>query len=478
MPIERFIDWMNVQPVIVLLMAIAAIVLFGASLTKSPAQSAAFWPWVKRIIEASVGAVLFLGLLWAFRTILNSNMATFYSTHGSLSNLSRQSAWSIWGRPHMQTELSVTHYIEKMVQEEIPQADPTKPPLYKDKLVREELPQNSIIGFSGQVTLTLSEREKGYAFYSGYLIAARFEYTLVNASELETEADFVFPLSPNQTLHENFRIWMDEQDLSQQLHFSGDMVRWVSKMQPHQQSTIVVSYASRGMDTFTYQISNQREIKNFVLVVTVDRLPVSLLNYPDGALTPTEIRPTDNRAGSILTWKLDKAITVAGMGVALLAPEQPGAKVLQVLVNSSYALTLLIAVLCLTLLICGEKVNFLDLVLLSGVYSVYYMIMAAISDYFFGFWGALGVGAALTLGLTFLLFRKASTRLLRGLIYGLVVFFTLVYPLAGLLPEVVQRNAFESLVQVGLIVYLFGLALYTQVTRRRPAAPETTPTAG
>ena len=278
MPLDRLIDWMTVEPVIGLLMAVTALVLFGASLTKSRDSSNAFWPWLRKAIEASIGAILFLGLLWAFRSILNSNNSTFNTTHGSLSDISRQSAQSIWGRPHVQRELSVTHYIEKVVQEEIPREDPTKPPLYRDITVREQVPQNSILSFLGQVDMTLSEREKGYALYSGYQINTRFEYEIVNDSDLETEAEFAFPLSPGQTLHENFRILVEEQDISPQLRFSTDLVQWVSKMTPHQKAKIVITYSSRGMDTFYYQVPIQREIKNFVLVLTVDRLPVSLLN--------------------------------------------------------------------------------------------------------------------------------------------------------------------------------------------------------
>lgn len=473
MSLDRFIDWMTVEPVIGLLMAITALVLFGASFVQSKESSPTFWLWLKKVIEASVGAILFLGLLWAFRSILNNNNSTFYSTHGSLSDASRQSAQSIWGRPHIQRELSINHYIEKVVQEEIPRDDPTKPPLYKDTTVREQVPQNSILSFLGQVDLTLSEREKGYALYSGYLINARFEYEIANDSDLETEAEFAFPLSPGQTLHENFKILVDDQDISPQLRFSTDLVQWVSKMKPHQEAKIVITYSSRGMETFYYQIPSQREIKNFILVVMIDRLPVSLLNYPEGVLTPTEIKPTDNQEGSILTWKLDKAITVAGMGVALLQPEQPGAQVLRVLLNSPYALTLLGAMLSLTLLIRREAINFLDLALLSGAYCVQFLIMAAVSDLFFGFWGSLILGAFLTGLLTFLLFRNHPSKLLRVLVYALVGFFTVVYPLSGLFTQVTQRNSFDSLVQVGLIVYLFGLSLYTQLEKKRLDKPST-----
>jgi len=85
MPLDRLIDWMTVEPVIGLLMAVTALVLFGASLTKSRDSSNGFWPWLRKTIEASIGAILFLGLLWAFRSILNSNNSTFNTTHGGVN---------------------------------------------------------------------------------------------------------------------------------------------------------------------------------------------------------------------------------------------------------------------------------------------------------------------------------------------------------------------------------------------------------
>jgi hypothetical protein len=461
--LDRIIGWLTIEPTVSLLMIITAVVLFATAFSRS--QDTALWPWVRRIIEASVGAVLFLGLLWAFRSILNTNNSSFYSTHGSLSDVSLVSAQSIWGKPHVQLELGYTHFANVIVQRQLPREDPTKPALYEDVLERQFVPQNSVIGFRGIVDLTLSEREKGYALYNGYLINARFEYDLVNDSAKETECEFDFALSPGQTLYENFSITVDGEDVSSQLRFAPNLVEWTSYFAPGQQRKVVVSYQSRGMETFYYQIPSQREIKDFALGLTIDRLPISLLNYPDGTLTPTRVEATADGNGSILTWELDKAITVAGMGIALPQPEQPGAQVLRVLFNSPYALTLLGAMLALTLLIRGEGVNVLSLALLSAAYCVQFLIMAAISDYVFGFWGSLILGAAVTGLLTYLLFRHYPSRLLRGLIYGLVAFFTVIYPLSGLLTDTSMRNSFESLVQVGLIVYLFSLALYTQVER-------------
>jgi hypothetical protein len=470
--LSRIINWFTVEPTVSMLMITTAVVLFGSAFRAYKDTSGAFWPWLRRIIEAAVGAALFIGLLWAFRAILNDNVNTFYSTHGSLSNASRNSAWTIWGRPHTQVELTVMHTHEVEVQEEIPREDPTQPPLYRTVTETQEVPQNSITGFTGDVKMQLSEREKGYALYSGYVIAVTLNYDVVNDSPFTTDATFTFPLSEGQTLFENFVIQMDGKDISSDLRFAKDTVSWTTKMTPQQRSKIVINYSSRGMDYFYYQIPVQREIRNFVLTLTIDRLPVSLLNYPDGVITPTEIKPTPDGRGSILTWKLDRAITIAGMGVALPQPLQPGAQVLRVLVLSPYALTLLGAMLALTMLIWGLQVRFLDLALLSAVYSMQFLLMAALSDFFFGFWGSLIVGAVLTLFLSFLLFRKLPSRPLQIIIYILLAFFTIIYPLSGLLTELSQQNAFNMLLQAGLILYITGLSLYAG--RRKPEAKSRT----
>ena len=184
--LERIINWFTVEPAASMLMVTTAIVLFGSALRIHSETSGNFWPWIRRIIEAAVSAVLFIGLMWAFRAVLNDNVSTFYSTHGSLSDTSRASAWSIWGRPHTQIELTVAHSHEVDVQEEIPRDDPTKPPLYRTVTKHETVPQNSIVGFAGDVMMRLSEREKGYALYSGYVVDVSLNYDIVNDSDIET----------------------------------------------------------------------------------------------------------------------------------------------------------------------------------------------------------------------------------------------------------------------------------------------------
>jgi hypothetical protein len=101
-----------------------------------------------------------------------------------------------------------------------------------------------------------------------------------------------------------------------------------------------------------------------------------------------------------------------------------------------------------------------------------FLLMAAISDYFFGFWGSLLIGAALTLFLSFLLFRKLPDRPLRLIIYILIAFFTIVYPLSGLMTELTHQNAFDLLLQAGLILYITLLSLYVNQRKAKQLPAE------
>jgi hypothetical protein len=198
--------------------------------------------------------------------------------------------------------------------------------------------------------------------------------------------------------------------------------------------------------------------------MSVDNIEKSDVNYPEGCLPPTEkIRENATGDGLILEWKLNKAVTTAGMGIALPQVEQPGAKISLVLRNSPYALMLLIVSLSLSLLILGHKISFLDLSLLSSVYCILFYTMSSISDFYIGFWGSLIIGALLTLALSYKLFHKVESLLLKYIIFCLVGFFTLIYPLSGLFPDYV--DSFNGIVVICLIIFLLFVSLYSRLKK-------------
>jgi hypothetical protein len=111
-----------------------------------------------------------------------------------------------------------------------------------------------------------------------------------------------------------------------------------------------------------------------------------------------------------------------------------------------------VTAVCLTLLAQGMGARLVEIALIAAMYSLPYILMASISDFFLGFWGTIILGTVLALALSFLLFRKYP-KPTQWRLYGLVGFFSLVYPMIGLLDD--AQTALDGIVTILLIVYLF-----------------------
>lgn len=460
---DRVNSWMTYEPVIGLLMIVTAIVLF-ISIYQKHSQSDNAWIWVRGVIESGLVVILFLGLLWGFRALLNANNANFQQSHGRVSSVNYESVKKIWGSPHTQRELQVSHYIEKRVQEEIPQSDPTKPPIYKTVTKTEEIPQNSILGSRGEAKLELSKRKKGSAYYNGFIADFSMLYTIQNDSELETDAHFNFPLSTGQLIYDPFEVRVNGENISRHLRFAYDRVTWQQKMQPGEKIEVKVNYKTRGLEYFYYQIPNPREIRNFSFRVVVDGLDISDLNYPEGCLPPKaeNIRRTKDGRGTVLQWDFDKTITMAGMGIALPKPTQPGSQASEVLRDAPYALMMLVLLVCLTFIIQSKPVNILQISFLSANYYLLYLFLSTANDLSIGFWGALALGVMVSLFMSYQLF-KTTDKTTRKLILSLVAFYTLVYPLSSLFPD--YQNQFAGTVSILIVIYLFSVCWYYRLSK-------------
>ena len=264
----RLMGWMTYEPIIGLMMVVGAVVLFlGAYRRGSPPST--FGSWTRRIIESSAYALLFLGLLWAFRAVLNDNNSTFSQNHGRVSEANYQSLQTIWGAPHVQRELEVHHYRTIVEQEETWREDPTLPPLYRNVEREISVEQNTILSSQGHIELTTNERQKGSALYNGFNASFSMTYVISNDSPHLTRVSFYFPLS-GQVLYEDLKVLEDGIDISRNLRFSGSAVSWTREMSPSETHEIAIEYQTRGVEYFYYQVPNPRELRDFALTMDVN----------------------------------------------------------------------------------------------------------------------------------------------------------------------------------------------------------------
>src|SRR5690348_5255237 len=166
--VARVMAWMTSEPVVGLMMMVAAVVTFAAIYRKGGGPEPGPWAWLRRIVEAGTLATMLMGLLWAFRAVLGDNAATFHAEHGRVSDANFQSLQTIWGAPHVQRELVVRHYRKVVVREEQFRDDPSLPPVFRDVEREELVDQDSIARAHGEVVIVPNLRKKGSGVYSGF----------------------------------------------------------------------------------------------------------------------------------------------------------------------------------------------------------------------------------------------------------------------------------------------------------------------
>jgi len=465
--LSRAHNWAAAAPWIAALMAFGAIVVFWAAFTRRRPTEArpGFWPWLQAVLEASVAAGLFMAILWGVRLQLNHVERSFRREHGRITEANLRSVRSIWGRPHVQQGLEVDHTVVVSVQEELPRRYPDEPPRFITKQVTRDIEQNSIIKTRGTVTIAMNYRRKGSANYTCFEDECDFLYEVKNFADCETTANFRFPMSFGQSLFLDFQVSVDGEDYSNRLSFRGNDVCWSMAMVPEQQARVEVRYRSRGMETWYYQISKAEEIRDFRLSMNLPDVAQDRLNYPEGCLTPTEIKPTADRRGTVLTWALDRAITTRGMGVDLPDAPQPGNLVARVLQYAWRGGMLLLVGLVVSVLNTGIRAGLLRLGVIGGAYCAEFMLLAALSDFRPGFVGALAIGVSVALLLSLLALRWPAGAW--GIAPACVVgFFVLVYPLLAL-PHTLAA-ALVAVADIGLVVYLAGVYVYRGCRRRMP----------
>jgi hypothetical protein len=243
------------------------------------------------------------------------------------------------------------------------------------------------------------------------------------------------------------------------------------EVQPNEALDFRLAFKSRGMSFWYFQVHEAREIRDFTLTLSLPDLPKDKLNYPEGCMTPTAIEPTGNGQGSVLTYRLDHALSNKGMGIALPRLPQPGATTNAVLAEIERAWIPIFALLALSLTLASIR-HAVPLTVLFGTATAFaYGLLSDFSDLLFGFWGT---GALVLLpSILFLAFRLM--RAVRGRVGQMLalqlVLFGIVYPcVAGL--DTDRQSLYLNLCAVTFLAFAAWLLMkqLTSSSNDLPAA--------
>jgi len=433
----RASDLTDTQPLLALCLGAALLAAFLSLWHRQPAgdgKSSLLWTLyhhATRFVLALTVVLVIAQTLGVLRGYLRRTVAHFQQTHGRITEANYNAVQTIWGAEQAQRELTLQVYYEEEVTERTEFEDPAKPALIRKKIVRQNVVGNPFITAAHDVTLKRNARKKGSALYDGYETACRFTWRLKSPAERETKAILRFPLPAQGAMYDELSATLNDQDILPSMELNDASLTLKRDLAPHEELNVAIAFKSRGMSRWYFQVTEQREIRDFTLTLNLPDLPRSKLNYPEGCMSPTDVSPTADGRGSSLNFRLDHAISHKGMGIALPTLPQPGATTNAVLGEAERGWMLISALLLLVLTLAKVRHAPLLAIFFSSTLALSFGLLADFSDLLLGFWGtALMIFLPLLLLLSWFL-GKIVPGALGKILAALVLVFGLLYPTAA-----------------------------------------------
>ncbi len=474
----RAADLVDVQPVLALFMGAALLAVFltavfaPRSAPEPGAQPSLLWTLYRqftRLVWSLTLVAFVLGTLSLVRVYLRQSVAAFQRTHGRVTEANFNAIQTIWGTPQEQRELRYNLYWEEEVTERIESEDLTKPAVLRKKTVRHDITANPFVAARHSVELRQNARKKGSALYGGYETVCRFNWKLINPADRDLNSLLKFPLPSATAIYDDLTATLNGKDVLPQMQLKDGALLLARDVKAHQADELAISFKSRGMSSWYFQVQEPREIRDFTFTLNLPDLAKTHLNFPEGCMTPTDIKPTADRRGTLLTFRLDHAISNKGMGIALSTVAQPGETTNAVLGEVERGWLLIFATLVLGLTLAGSEHAVLLSVFFGTAAACGYGLLGDCSDFLLGFWGTAGLvllpGFVL---LAWLLTRVTPASAAKALALQFLL-FGIAYPCAAGLDSD-RQSLYFNLAALAFLGFAAG-ALIRRLRSPAPIAP-------
>jgi hypothetical protein len=438
----RAADLLDVQPVLALFLGGALLAVFlttafaPRAATEPEPSTSLLWTLYRRgtrFLWALTLVGFLLATLSLLRVYLHQALARFEHDHGRITEANFNAIQTIWGTAQLQPELRFDLYYEEEVTERIESEDVSKPAVLRKKIVRHDITSNPFLTARHEVTLRQNARKKGSALYGGYDTSCRFAWKLKNPTDRSLNSLLTFALPAATGMYDELTATLNGKDVLGQMQLKDGALMLPRDLQPNELLEFAISFKSRGMSSWYFQVQDPREIRDFILTLNLPDLSKTHLNFPEGCMSPTDTKSTPDNRGTLLVFRLDHAISSKGMGIALPTVPQPGETTKSVLDEVERGWLLLFATIILGFTLARAGHGVLLSVLFGAAGACAYGLLGDLSDILLGFWGTAGLVLLPTfLALAWLLRRTASPRF-GGLLVIQWILFGIVYPcLAGL----------------------------------------------
>jgi len=398
---DRFGALASVEPLLALFLGAALLAVFLTAVFAPPhppgPPGGGFnlgWTLYRQAAKVVWAALLVLFLatvVGVTRTYLRQNLEIFQGNHGRVTRANYNAVQTIWGSEQQQADLKVDIYHNEEITERVELDDPAKPAILHQKTVKVSAAGNPYLAENHVVALQQNPRKKGSAVYDGYETNCAFSWKLRNPTDLAQNCTITFPLPAAQAVYHDLTATLNGVDVLPNMQIKDASVVLALNLRPGETFDFRLAFKSRGLAYWYFQVPEPRELRDFTLTVNLADLPAAKLNYPDGCMTPTAVKPLAGGQGVSLTYHLDHALSNKGMGIAFPQLAQPGAVTRAVLNETERAWILSVAVLAIGLTLAGVRQAVVLTVLFSASTAIGYGLLADFSDLLFGFWGTAAI---------------------------------------------------------------------------------------
>jgi len=471
-------DLADVEPLITLFLGAALLAVFLSAFVPSRSnidpsgRPSLLWTLYRHfthLARALMLVALLVATISVLRSYLRQAVSNFQRSHGRVTQANYDAVRTIWGAEQEQGELKIEIYTDAEVTERIESEDLTKPAVLRKKIVRHPVTDNPFVAARHEIVLKQNPRKKGSAYYGGYETDCRFSWKLNNPAGSPQKCNLTFPLPASRAMYDELSATLNGTDVLPQMHLSDATLMLARDLQPNEALDFKVAFKSRGVSFWYFQVREPREIRDFLLTLTLPDLPKARLNYPGGCMTPTDIQPTSSARGCVLAFRLDHAISNQGMGVALPSLPQPGELTNAVLGETERAWLLLFAMLALTLTLAQVRHAAVISILFGAATAFAYGLLGDFSDLLFGLLGTTVLMLIpLLLGLARLLTRVSNSTTIKALALEFLI-VGILYPCAAGLDSG-RQTLYLNLCAVGSL----GFTAWLLASRLRNRSPEQT----
>ncbi len=436
--VGRAADLAQTQPLLALCLGAALLAVFISLVTRkrvaTEGRTSLLWTLYfqsSRFLFAATVVLLLAQALGVLRTYLRRSVAHFQQSHGRVTEANYNAVQTIWGAEQTQRELTLKIFYDEEETERTEFENSTRPAVIRKKMVRHNVVGNPFVAAAHDITLKQNARKKGSALYGGYETTCRFTWKLKSPADRETKGTLRFPLPAQGAMYDDLVATINGADVLPKMELSESALVLTRDLEPEEELDVAISFKSRGMSQWYFQVAEQREIRDFKLTLDLPDLPNAKLNYPEGCMSPTAIEPIENGRGSQLTYRLDHALSQKGMGISLPTLPQPGAMTNAVLGEAERGWMLMVATLLLTLTLAEVRQGALLGVMFAAAMALAFGVLGDFSDLLFGFWGT-----AVIVFLPLLVVLAGMAKRIVGdvagkILGGLLLVFGLVYPAAA-----------------------------------------------